>query len=478
VTSANVNMIVIATAITFELLTPSRTMAIDDSAAVRRMIDRCRPNGIVRLEARTYVVTPLILKAGCTYEGVPGKTVLKLATPNQFIFDVSERKGIRISGIRFDGGGIGGAIAARGNGPTSGLIVDNCTFTGVSSVAIFPANLAVFSSWALIDSAFRKNTFTDVSGGMWITTVQNLSIQDNTFHRVTQGNAIYIAPNPVPFTSGQNLRIIGNHGSELARMGVEIFRPDPTNGSTLIAPVIENNVFTDWTSPRDGMGLSITHGDGAIVRNNVVRNAGRAQQYLGIEVIVQNALVEGNRIEGGFAYGIAVQGTAAPRLINNQIEAASDTGIILACDNGRHRCASHNALVQNNSIVNARRAGISLDNDWSGSKIIGNTITRAGGFWPDDASIYFAGITHAPANGSGTIESNTIDQTAPTPPGGFAFCGVRVTAPVPGSVIRYNVIRSESKAPIGAGVVDTTGSATAKWNIDNNRFVNLARDKS
>jgi parallel beta-helix repeat protein len=418
--------------------------ATDDTAGLQRAINGCHAAGSVRLEPREYRVRPLMLKSDCTYTGVPGKTLLILMAPNQFIFDASQRKGIHIADIGFDGAGIGGAIVARGDGPTFQLTVERCSFTGISSAAAFPANLAIFSSWALMDSSFRNNRFTNVAGGLWLTTIQNVSIEDNTFDRVTQGNAIFIAPNPVPFPNGQHLRIAGNKGSELARMGVEIFRPDPTNGSTLEAPVIENNEFSAWTSPKDGFGLSITHGDGAIIRNNVIRNAGRAQQYLGIEVIVTNARVEGNRIEGGFAYGIAVQGTASPTIIGNRIEGAYEAGIILACDNGRHRCASHDSTISNNSIVNARHSGIELGDDWAGSKIINNTISRAGGFWPDDNSILFAGIHQTAASGPGVIESNTIEQNAATPPKGFNFCGVQVNSSVAGSVIRNNTVRSDS----------------------------------
>src|SRR5262249_14622221 len=154
---------------------------------------------------------------------------------------------------------IGGAIVARENGPAFGIRIEKCGFTGVSSAAIFPANISIFSSWALIDSTIRDNAFEDVAAGMWMTTLHNVTIENNSFHRITQGNAIYIAPNPVPFPSGQNLRIAGNHGSEFARMAVEIFRPDPSNGSTLEAPVIENNEFSDWTSAKDGFGISVTH---------------------------------------------------------------------------------------------------------------------------------------------------------------------------------------------------------------------------
>jgi hypothetical protein len=49
---------------------------------------------------------------------------------------------------------------------------------------------------------------------------------------------------------------------------------------------------------------------------------------------------------------------------------------------------------------------------------------------------------------------------------------------VPGAVIRDNTIRSESARPLGVGILDNTGSATAPWVIRDNRFTDLARQKS
>lgn len=450
----------------------------DDTFALQRRINSCPLNGTVRLDARIYLVSPLFLKSSCTYLGVPGKTVLQLQAPNQFILEASERRDIHISGISFDGNNRGGAIVMRGNGPAFGIVVENCSFTGVPGAAPFPYNLAVFSSWELVDSSLRNDDFTNVAGGIWITTVENVTIENNRFSNITEGDGVYIAPNPVPFPSGHNLHIAGNKGSGFARIAVEIFRPDPPNGSTLIAPIIENNDFSDWISPKNGFGLSITHGDGAVVRNNVIRNPNRPQQYLGIEIIVRNATVENNIVDSGFAYGIAVQGTDAARLIDNRIDNAFEAGIILACDAGRHRCTSHDSLISGNTITNARHMGIQLDNDWSGSKITGNTIVRTGGFWPGDNGILFEGIHQSPAPGPGFIESNTIVQDAQTPPPGFNFCGVRLNSPMPGSVISNNTVRSQSRAPLGIGILDNTGVSLAKWSIERNQFVDLARDES
>jgi parallel beta-helix repeat protein len=451
--------------------------ANDDSLALQRQINSCRTNGTVELQPRLYLLNSLRLKSNCTYAGVSGRTVIKLITPNQFIFDVSEQRNITIRNIQFDGSGIGGAIIARENGPASGIRIENCSFTGVSERAVFPANISIVSTWALIDSSIRNNTFEDVAAGIWLTTVQNVNIENNSFHRITQGDAVYIAPNPVPFPSGENLRISGNHGSEFARMAIEIFRPDPPNGSALEAPVIENNEFSDWTSASNGFGLSITHGDGAIIRNNVIRNTRPTQQYLGIEVIVRGALVEANRVEGGFAYGVAVQGTAAPKIISNTFDRAFESGIILACDEGRHRCASPGSIIEGNTITNARRSGIDLGNDWAGSQVERNTITRAGGAWPGDDKTAFCGIHTLKATAPGTIEDNTILQTAAMPPKGFAFCGFNITAPLSGAVIMNNTVRSDAVTPLGTGIV-SAGSAASSWKIDNNNFVNLVREHS
>lgn len=453
------------------------TALADDTLALQQRINHCRPNGVVQLEQRTYLIGPVLLKSHCSYTGVPGKTVLQLQASNQFIFEASEQKDIRISGITFDGNDRGGAIVLRGNGPASEITVENCSFTHVPGSAPFPANLSVFSSWALVDGVFRENTFTDVAGGIWLTAVERVTIENNSFTNITQGDGIFIAPNPVPFPSGRNIRITGNKGTHFARIALELFRPDPPNGSSLIAPVIENNTFSDWISPRDGFGLSITHGDGAIVRNNVIRNPNRPQQYVGIEIIVRDAVVEGNTVDSGFAYGIAVQGTPGSRLLRNRLENAFEAGIILACDAGRNRCNSRGSLISDNVITNARKIGIQLDNDWSDSKLTGNTITRTGGYWPDDNKILFEGIHQSPAPGPGFIQSNTIVQNGAVPPAGFNFCGVKINSPMSGSVISDNLVRSESRIPLGVGILSNTGGALTAWSIERDRFENLKQNQ-
>jgi parallel beta-helix repeat protein len=419
-------------------------------------------------------VRGLAAKADCTYAGVSHSSIT-LSGQNQFIFEISERSNIHITGLVLDANGRGGAVIAQGFAPVRNIQIDDCDFRNVSASAIFPANLAVVSTWGIVNANIQNNRFSGVSGGIWFTTVGDLTIVNNSFVNVTQGDAIYIAPNPAGFPNGDNVRIAGNTGSNMARIAIELFRPDPTNGSVLNAPVIENNSFSNWTGV-GGMGLSITHGDGAIIRGNRISNVTGRVQDTGIEVIVAHAQVSDNNISGGFAEGISVVGTAAPSILNNRISNVADNGIVLACDAPRGRCASTNSSIIGNTIVNARLVGIKLDNDWSNSVISRNTITRTAGFWAQDNSIWFSGIHQSPAPGPGVIDSNAIIQDATVWPDGFWFGGVRLNSSMPGSSVTNNSVRSLTTVPFGSGILDNTGSARTGWTIKGNYFINTYHD--
>jgi len=315
----------------------------DDTAMIQRIINRCAPGGGVTLPAGTHSVSTLQLKANCSYTGAEGGTTLSLRTKNGFLVDISERANIGISNITFDANGLGGAILAQGYGPVRKIIVQGCRFRNVVSASVYPANLTIFSSWGIIDSSFTGNVFANVSGGISLTTVQNVTIADNSFTDVTQSDAVFIAPNPVNFPSGDGLRITNNTGKGLAKMGIEIFRPDPPNGSRLVEPLIANNRFSRFVAGNgEGMGLSITHGENATVRDNVIDNTDGVYQEngIGIEIIVRGAHVESNTVTNGFGYGIAVQGTREAVIASNRLSGIRKDGILFACDKQRNRCDS------------------------------------------------------------------------------------------------------------------------------------------
>ena len=113
-------------------------------------------------------------------------------------------------------------------------------------------------------------------------------------------------------------------------------------------------------------------------------------------------------------------------------------------------------MISGNTIMNARLIGIKLDNDWSNSVISRNTVTRTAGFWPDDSTIFFAGVHQSPAPGPGVIDSNTTILDSTTWPYGFWFGGVRLNSPMPGSSITNNVVRSLTATPLGSGILDNT----------------------
>jgi parallel beta-helix repeat protein len=445
----------------------------DDTAAIQNTVNACPYMGAVIFPGGNYSVRGITLKSDCIYIGM-GNVNLVLSVANGFILDISERADIYIANLGLDGNRLGGGILAQGYAPARMIVIDNCDFRNVPAAAVFPANEAITSTWGLVDSTIQNCRFNNVGGGISLTTVQNLSVINNSFLNVILHDAIYIAPSPAPFASGDNVRIVGNTGSNIARIGIELFRPDPSNGSVMTAPLIANNSFSNWTGV-EGMGISVTVGDGAVIRGNTVFNAGPVQPT-GIEVIVANAQVQDNSITGQFSGGIAVVGTAAPNITGNMINAVADTGIILGCDNARKRCASRNSVISGNTIVNARLAGIRLDNDWSDSIISGNTVTRTAGFWPDDNQIDFSGIHQSPAPGPGIIDSNTIVQDSATWPAGFWFSGIRLNSSMAGSSITNNMVRSATGVPFGSGLIDNTGSAMAGWNIAGNIYINTAHD--
>ncbi len=447
----------------------------DRTAAIQRAIESCRKSGEVVFDPGTYSVSTLQLKPDCTYKGTPGKTILQLNAKNRFLFDLSERSNIRIKDLIFDANYLGGVILAERNAPVRNIYIENCTFRNVVSASVYPANLAIFSSWGIIDSVITNNHFENVAGGMSISTVQNLTISGNVFKEVTQGDAIFIAPNPVSFPSGDHLIVSNNTGTGLAKMGIEIFRPDPPNGSRLVEPRIENNNFSRFTATNDeGMGLSITHGDGAVIRNNTIDNSeGTLQRNgIGIEVIVSNGWIDGNTINYGFGFGIAVQGKPGSLITANRIFGMWKDGILFACDNGRNRCDSSGSTVEQNTITNARMNGIRLDNDWARTSIVSNVITRAAGSWTEDRTLSFSGIRMSAAKGAVTIRGNSVTQTSQTPPQGFGFHGIDLNPDVPGATISDNTVRSLSPRPLGEGMAGRVG---AGWVMERNQFGNLAK---
>ena len=444
----------------------------DDTVAVQNAINACAAGGTVTLSPGTYLVAGLSVKSNCTLSGSGSGTALKLSQANRFILDISQQSNIHITGLTLNSNGIGGGIIAQGYAPAQNIQIDNCLFENVLATATFPANLAIVSTWGFVNSSIQNNSFANVAGGIWLTTVENLSILNNSFQNVTQGDAIYIAPNAAGFPSGDNLHIAGNNGSNIARIAIELFRPDPSNGSILTAPVIENNSFSNWTG-QNGMGLSITHGDGAIVRGNRISNPLGTYQNTGIEIIVSNAQVTGNVITGNFADGISIVGTSGDTVTGNTVHSVMNNGIILACDLSRNRCTSHNSVISNNTVVEAQLVGIKLDNDWSNSLISRNTIIRTAGSWAADNSVLFAGIHQSPAPGPGVIDSNVVVQTNVNPGPGFWFCGVRVNSPMSGSSITNNVIRSDTPYAFGSGLIDNTGFALTGWVVSGNTYQNL-----
>src|SRR4051794_30951297 len=168
----------------------------DDTQAVQNAVNACPLYGTVQFPAGNYLVRGIKLRSRCTYSGATGAGLL-LSARNQFVFDISEQTDIAMTGLVLDGNSLGGGIIAQGYAPVKNIKIDRCEFRNVVAASWYPANLAIVSTWGFVDSSIQNSRFSNISGGIWLTTVQNVSILNNTFMDVTQSDAIYVAPNPV-----------------------------------------------------------------------------------------------------------------------------------------------------------------------------------------------------------------------------------------------------------------------------------------
>ena len=126
----------------------------DDTVAVQNAVNSCSSNGTITFSPGNYLVRGVVLQPNCIYAGTGG--TVTLATPNGFIFDMSQQSNIQLTGLVLDGNNVGGGIIAQGTGPVSNIQITNCQFRNVPAAATFPANLALVSTWGIVISDDSK----------------------------------------------------------------------------------------------------------------------------------------------------------------------------------------------------------------------------------------------------------------------------------------------------------------------------------
>ncbi len=125
----------------------------------------------------------------------------------------------------------------------------------------------------------------------------------NTFHRINDGGHLD--------GSHHNLRVVGNRGDKIHRMGIEIQDHDARGGNAGDGILVSDNVFWDWYQPyywSFGMSVSPAYSRNVVIQNN----------YLSVFAPGQTQPSEGGWGDGGRA-GFAIEACFASGMVQNNV---------------------------------------------------------------------------------------------------------------------------------------------------------------
>ena len=452
----------------------------DDTRAIQQAIDRQPRGAVLDFGAgdKVYMISrQLVLKPEVHYAGAAIIRMSRNAPVGTQIavLRYGSANNVSIDGLTFDSNGVGGGIAIDVLGgadtPAMNLSIHGVTFRNTLAPARGAYDAAIYDPVGLMNGTIADNKFIHCGSGVSLGNADHVRIAGNRFEDISSGDAIFVTFSPNAGWAGHGLEISSNTGTHLGRMAIEVWAEQPTNADGVL---VRDNSFDTWNPDvrGNGFGISIMTGRRAVVVNNNLRGVASGMAF-GLEMGAPGSIVEGNRVEG-FSLGIALHRGNGTRLTNNQLIHQEEAGIQITNAPG----SKADLLIQGNTIVDAKRAGIwSNSEQWSGSQVLDNSITRAAGAFPDDSHIAFVGIATTPPLQPVTITGNTVVQSAPVPVRGFSFTGIQVNGGAganAGSQCRANTVKSASRSPFGAGLlVNAPGSADGVV-LEGNHFEGLA----
>jgi len=448
---------------------------IDDTAAIQSAIDQSPLGGTVDFgRGLTYRITKtLTLRMARTYIG---SSTIKLDPQTErgtpiAILPYGQDRHVHIEGLTFDASGVGGILLMSVGGstiePASDLIIRKNVFQNSNPDAGSDAQSALYDPVGIRNSEISGNRFINVGKAVSLADLSNTSISHNQFDTVLKGGAISIK-----YCTGSVARepvtVSFNSGKNLAGMAIEIVHVSSAPPGIV---TVEGNRFSDWSpevvSAHTASGIFIAGGSGYRVLKNELTGAGPS----GIHIASLGTLVDGNVITG-FDVGIMLEQGSDSTISNNKLLSARVDGIALT-NAGAHK----RVKILSNFIENAKRAGVSgLPMEYDQIEVADNQIFRAGGYYPDDASVTFYGFQVQPGCvGPSVWRNNTIAQTGLMPPAGFRFFGFGAFGACRGSRYSGNYIESKSATPLGAAFLLQTAGVLDSDIVEDNAFVSLAR---
>ena len=404
----------------------------DDTAAVQLAINSIPAGSTLTFggPSKIYLISSrLVFQPNRSYSG-PGTLLMSRSAPQHTgIVKLAYGAGdnITISGLTFDGNGVGGALHIAVDGqtaiPSTNVQILSNIFRNTTPAPTGPWDGAIYDPVGLVNSQIVGNQVVNCGYGFYIADPNVVAITDNTFQTVHNGDAISVVFSPAPFVYGQGLQILRNAGQHLGRMAIELW---PNGGNTFQTSLIQNvtisdNTFTDWDPGYDPnpFGISVAAGQQMTIQNNKL--LGGVAGY-GIEMGSPLSTVSQNMIQG-FPIGIILHDSHGSVIDSNLLSQQTVAAIELSNAPGSRASLT----ITNNRMLSPKTLGIFMNtNDWGGSNVSNNSIWRMAGTYSDDAIGAFTGIGIAPPNSPVTVSSNTITQSATSVPPGFSFIGIRI----------------------------------------------------
>ena len=454
----------------------------DDTAALQLAINSTPASGTLTFGSpgNVYLISArLVFLPNRIYEGnstirmnsstVPHTAIAKLA--------YGAANSVSFSGLTFDANGVGGGIqiAVDGAGaiPADSFTLANTVIRNTTASPAGPWDSAVYAPVGLTHSSIISNHVSNCAIGFSLTNLNSVNIWNNSFTGIAVGDAISVTFNPAPFAYGSAIRINGNTGQHLGRMGIELW---PTGGnvaqtSPITGAVISNNSFSGWNSSgASTFGISIMAGQNATVQSN--RLIGPSAGY-GIELGAANSVVSQNTVEG-FVTGVILHDCSGSQISGNLLVNQLIDGVEFSNAPG----ARTGVVVNNNSIVNAQSFGIFVNTPaWDGASLVSNFISRAAGAFAADNNQAYTGIGITPPGTPVTVSGNQISQTAESGPAGFSFIGIRVnggTGANTGSNYQGNTVGSQSSGIATTGLFGNSPGTMNGVTVQDNNFNGLA----
>lgn len=425
----------------------------DDTAALQLAINSTPPGGSLTFGSagNTYLISArLVFQPNRTYQGQSTILMSSSAPAHTAIamLAYAASNNVTFTGLTFDANGVGGAIQVAVNGGTgiaaTNFSLQNTVIRNATASPAGPWDGALYTPVGLIHATISNNQITNCGYGFSLTDLGDTVISNNRFEAIGIGDAIQVVFSPAPFAYGTGIKITGNSGQHLGRMGVELW---PSGGnvaqtSQVSGAVITDNSFSEWNaaSTADTFGISVMAGQSAVVRFNKIIGPSAG---FGIELGAPNSTVSENTVQG-FTTGIVLHDTHGSSVNGNHLVSQLFDGIEFSNAPGSRA----GVTVSNNSIVNPQSLGINVNaGDWGGSALTGNLISRGAGAYAGDDTQAFTGIGITPPSSPVTVTSNLICQTSGTALAGFSFIGIRVNGNAgsnTGSTYQNNSVGSQS----------------------------------